>query len=331
LFRNGQDPLRYAAARLLAPFPSEPLDLETRDFRRRPDGELLSEVLLFAAPHAIAPAFIRILARQEQGFDLERIEYPAVRIPEDENAGDRDPADSNSVTRRVDDREPRTDVSLLAMLGRLNVTDEELHRRIQRLFPELGYFLRDDTFDLLAARQGINPDNCWEWFRLHNEYGDTSATALRRLVMGLEPAILTSSYEEWREVVWNQLQLLDCSQEVEPLIASKRGSLELHDALFSRDITTPIGRVHGRLSYSEARSRPSQFLMDDAVKAVSFAVASAGFRLVGVAASEIVVEIPGHEDVPAKAAEIHKLVQRVLGQVLDPIPVVCECECRDSW
>jgi hypothetical protein len=308
LLRQGDDPRLHAAAHLLYLDPKKFDALEGRDPDLHNHAVKLADALLDLAPKGVAPGLLRNAAKQELGVESIPADLPKTI----------DPSAIGAAARLYSETKA--------------VTIEDAHRRlVQLIYPELFRYLYDDAFEALAERLGITADECADSFGLDNEFSETSTTALRKLLLGIEPEHATFKYAKWRRDVWRRLRELDQDGQREPLINQEQGSPALYAELLGRDVVTPIGRVHGRLSYPEARSQNYLSLASDAMKMALFAVVAFGYRLVGFANTEFVIELPTNADVEADRVNVERLAGRAAESVLGTIPVPCHGELRARW
>ncbi len=212
------------------------------------------------------------------------------------------------------------------------MTIEEAHRRlVQVTFPELNGYLRDDAVEALAERLGVDAEAIARSFLTRDEFPPTILTALRKLLLGEPPSGGSVKYAEWRRDAWSSLRGLVRDGRSEPLIGRGHGSPSLHSALLDRDTVIATGRVLGRLSFAEARGRDYLSLADDAAKEAMFAAVEGGFRLVGFAGPEFVLEVPLKADLGAERTRAERLASEAAGDVLGTIPVPCSGVVCDRW
>jgi hypothetical protein len=336
LLKQGKDPCKYAAHRLLylGPRGFESLKIRT------PDPYVaalkLAKMLLHAVPLGIEPGLLRSIAKREFEVDPEPVERPrSGDFSEDTGAG-------------IFDRTKA-------------ITVEKAHERMLLIFPELSSYLSDDAFAALAERLGISEEECELSFGRDESCADTIEAALRKLFLGAEPRRRTTpkptlskslrretspvertrpeagsryrtrEYSAWRRAVWLQLRKLDSDRRWRPFIEQEAGDPALYAELLGRDVATPVGRVRGRLPYAEARAWAHLSLAEDAAKAAVFAVVAAGFRLVGISGAEFVIEVPKVSDIEASRTEVEYLAGQAAEAVLGTVPIPCRSDLRDRW
>ena len=265
-------------------------------------------MLLSSAPRGIEPGLLRNRERGEGDQPAFAIEYPGA----------------------IDMSGPGAAARLFSESP--GVTIEAAHRRLVQLtFPELNEYLRDDAVEALAERLGVDAGAIAKSFLKHDEFSPTILTALRKLLLGEPPRDGSAKYAEWRQDAWRSLRGLDREGRLEPMIGCGEGSPALYSALLDRDTVTATGRVLGGLSYAEARGRDYLSLADDAAKEAMFAVVEGGFRLVGFAGPEIVLEVSLKADPGAERTRAERLASEAAGQVLGTIPVPCSGVICDLW
>jgi len=266
----------------------------------------LAAMLLAAVPRGIGPGLLRSIAPDV--FGVSKI---PCRIP---------------TTGRIPWNHPDTH----CLFYENTVSIERGYERSLSYHRELLSHLDDDAVDALSDRLGISRDECWRIFNASREFSSTP-NALRNLLLGRASRASSERHKGWAEYVWELLSELDPDGRIRSLICRDEGSLALHAELLSRDVATPTGRVHGRLDYPAARSRPFESLAGDAAKEAIYAVVQAGHRLVAYSDGEIVVEVSSANARDDVRAEVERLAGRAAEAVLGGIPMPCRGEYRDRW
>ena len=261
VFRVGQDPRRHAALRFLSALSDPPEGLEVRHPERVRIAEWLAGAMLAVVPEGLSPAFVRIIAERDfhadtsplqpvdisehfpDEWDAEQAVIIDVEAPESVRLSFETDADPDPDVGFDAAEDCPVDRAFLKATGGTKRHFDELHwMLIHSIYPELGDFLSDNAFQLLAETLGIPADECLERFWLDMDDFETGDAALRNLVLGKEPAHLKGRYGAWRDSVWEQLLELYHDAHSGRLLESRRGSPELHGRLFARDVVTPSGR-----------------------------------------------------------------------------------------
>jgi hypothetical protein len=200
-----------------------------------------------------------------------------------------------------------------------------LHGRLtEEVLPELGLYLQDDTWEVLANNLGTTPKEVLD--RLRFSFPEVPSPAqLRQWFRG------DRTLDRPVEDHLRGLLLMCQGKRFWPPLEGRRFDRDLYLLLFGRDVTTLTGRKRGRVLFGEARSAEYQDLADDAAKSALFAIASAGYRLVAFAANTILVEIEDSSDVEAQAARAEVLARAAVEKVLPGIPVACRTRVQHRW
>lgn len=95
-------------------------------------------------------------------------------------------------------------------------------------------------------------------------------------------------------------------------------------------ITTHTGRIHRTGSSVTVCCARYFDLADAALKAAIFNV-SRHYRLVGVSGEELVLEIPADIDRANVELDVQRTLQEAVTEILNNVPVRCDCEWRERW
>jgi hypothetical protein len=200
------------------------------------------------------------------------------------------------------------------------------HRALlQDVFPELAGYLRDDTLAVLAGNLGT-----------------TAADVLGHLATYFKPVPPLPQLRKWyRRHARVTGRTKDCLKALldhcclDPALGAQlaRGlsDPDLFVALFGRDVTTPTGRVRGRLRFSQARAAGYLDLADDAAKVALVALADAGFPVVASARGVVLLEEPSAPDVAGRAEQARDVARQGVAEVLGDVPALCEAEVVHRW
>jgi hypothetical protein len=199
---------------------------------------------------------------------------------------------------------------------------------VSEAYPELAEYLKDPTLDILAANLCLPLDQVFQI--LQEEGGGGDPALVRDLVLWPEGTTFGKKYAKARLSFLRRLRSLAATAEAHELMG-KQESGELYDALFSRDVLTQTGRIHGRLVLGAALGAEFLDLADAALKAALYALSAHGQRLVAVAEGQCVVSVPPSQQREETAEEIKGLAGEAASGVLGGMPVPCDAEWASRW
>jgi hypothetical protein len=213
----------------------------------------------------------------------------------------------------------RSDFDVELSLGEARDVDQ----RLLTVYPELAEYLRDDAGNLLAANLRTTDKAIGELLEAH--------------VKRFKPRDLRNAFRAQRKVkgnidsrLWATLEHGNNNPTLKPLFDKKEFGPALYRALSGRDVLVQSGRVRGRLPFSDARQVEYLDLADDAMKAVLYDLVAAGFRLVGFAGFEIVLEVE-ESDAKGRAGSAKEIAKSCLQKVLSSVPVLCSDRISTVW
>ena len=151
----------------------------------------------------------------------------------------------------------------------------------QDILPDLGWFLDDDTFEVVNHKLRLDPADL-ATILLDKP---TGLAAFRNLIWSGEQA----------EGVFRTLRARSRNPHLWGLIDQGHGSPQLFSELFSRHTLSPIGRTRRGVFLSKAQMAEHVDFADDVMKAALFGVVAARFDLLAFAGEEFVVRVPTRE------------------------------------
>jgi hypothetical protein len=204
-------------------------------------------------------------------------------------------------------------------------------RLVERSFPELDDYLRDDTLEVMAANLGTAIDELRD--RLIRDFkSDPPLPQLRKWCRH------SNRIKGWpKERVRSLLTDGMISRNLRELLDQGPSDHDLFVALFTKNLFTLTGRTRGRLSFSQVRSADYLDLADDAFKSALFTIVEATYK--GTTAGKVVactddallMELREPPETIGQAGTLKQLGQQGAQTVLDRIPVVCEVEVLRGW
>ena len=118
-------------------------------------------------------------------------------------------------------------------------------------------------------------------------------------------------------------------------IRERRPSKRLRDAvrnLYSREpVITATGRLRANASYAACRNGIMQGLAADGAIYALWRLMRAGYTLVNFIHDEVIIEVPEDENLPAKIADIERLMIEGMQMVVPGANVRVETEVRRSF
>lgn len=198
----------------------------------------------------------------------------------------------------------------------------------QKVYPELGLYLAEDTTSILAAA-------------LHADAVQVRATWPQPYHIGMLRKILTDNpnkvdgtpYQQHTvERVWMQLQGLCRNQHLLPYIQQRDTSTSspLRKLLFSM-VSTTTGRMRGGVPFTAAKNAPFQGLAADGCKQAMWNLTKAGYRIVAFIHDEFIIELNRIENIDEAAADISRICSESMQPFVPGIPVPCEYALTERW
>ncbi len=203
----------------------------------------------------------------------------------------------------------------------LDGTDAQRHHDylVGDLLPELSHFLAEDTFEVVRRELGCGVDELASVMIPGDR--DSSEAALRNLIAGKTRS--AAAFEGLRS---------HCRSEPwRDRLAAGVGSRELHEAMFGRDVISPIGGVRGRMFFHQARAAEFLDLAGDVMKSALYAVAAAGHEPVGCAGDEFVLRVPDGQLGEELQREVGELALGAAGSLLRSVRARCIVRPVSTW
>ncbi len=208
-------------------------------------------------------------------------------------------------------------------------------RMIGEVYPEWDAYLSDDPMATLASRLGTTAEACWAALDWKGDRSPGLARAIQRVVRGDLRRTDGRPYDpRFIAGVWQNLNLLNHSRDLGPVLAARRGSEELCRQLFDSGVATMTGWVRGRVTYAQRRNTPFQHLAAAGGKLALWRLMREGYRVIAFVHDEVLVELPDEggfvrkEHVDRVVEIMCAEMERVLGGNL---PVACEATLSTCW
>ncbi len=152
-------------------------------------------------------------------------------------------------------------------------------RMITEVYPEWDQYLADDPMTNLASSLGTTADACWALLDWKGDRSPALVHAIRRVVLGATLRADGQPYSpRFLEGIWNGLNMLNRSESRAPLLAGRRGSVELCRRLFDSGVATLTGWIRGRVTYAQCRNTPFQHLAAAGGKLAHLAAHAGGLQ-----------------------------------------------------
>jgi hypothetical protein len=205
-------------------------------------------------------------------------------------------------------------------------------RLIGEVYPELGLYLADDGMDVLAWNLGVTVKSCWDRFDRRDYRSGAVVGGIRNVIRGKTRRADGRAYNpDYVARVWDGLVALNRNADLVPLLAAREGSETLFRRLFWSGVTTPTGRIRGRVGFTQARNTPFQGLAADGAKLALWALIRAGYRVAAFVHDEVVVELPEDANHTAEARRVEGIMNQSMETVTGNVPVACEYALCRRW
>jgi DNA adenine methylase len=213
----------------------------------------------------------------------------------------------------------------------VDLTIEEAQEFRQRLigdvYPELGTYLSEDTYSILADNLKSTPDLCRHYFR-----SPALLSSVRRIVSGKKTRTNGEPYKErWVNRVWTALTTLCKDSGLRKDLKMRKEGERLLKQLFWSPVATLTGRLRGRVSFSQNRNTPFQGLAADGAKLALWKLVKSGYRVVAFIHDEMLIELPVDCDHAAEASRIEQIMCESMELVTGSVPVACEYSLSTRW
>jgi DNA polymerase I-like protein with 3'-5' exonuclease and polymerase domains len=209
----------------------------------------------------------------------------------------------------------------------INEAKQFRQRLITEIYPELGVYLKDEPFRLLADNLQCTPA---EARRLLGRRGQL-ATATR-IVTGCTEAPDGDEYEhDLIEHIWSILQQLNRNQRLIPRLQAQEASSELARRIFCGHAMTISGRLRGHVSFSQRMNTPFQSLAADGNKLALFRLLRLGFQVCGFVHDEMLILIPDGTDYDVAVGQVQQILEDSMQEFTPGIPIRTEYLLADRW
>jgi len=212
---------------------------------------------------------------------------------------------------------------------------ENFRRRlVEDVCPELKLFLADTSLEALAANLSVAPQEVRVAFGVENASASATAGSIRKIVEG-RPLKQggTPCSEHYVERVWNTLNELNRSPELDRMLSLRVGTDDLADRLFFSSVATISGRIRAGVLDTAERNTQFQGLAADGAKVALTNLIVEGFRVVGFVHDEILVELPNEGGYVSQEAvdRMVEIIRTAMEEVTCGVPVGCEHTLSTCW
>jgi DNA polymerase I-like protein with 3'-5' exonuclease and polymerase domains len=198
----------------------------------------------------------------------------------------------------------------------------------QRVYPELGLYLAEDTNSILANVLQAAPVQVRATWPQPYHIG-----MLRKILAGSPSKADGTPYKpETVERMWHQLQGLCSNPHLLPWIQLRDTSADspLRRLLFST-VSTTTGRMRGGVKFTAAKNTPFQGLAADGCKAALWNLTKAGYRVVAFIHDEFIIELSVLDYIDDAVADISRICSESMQPFVPGIPVPCEYALMERW
>ncbi|KAH3765603.1 DNA polymerase family A [Pelomyxa schiedti] len=219
---------------------------------------------------------------------------------------------------------------------------------VGEVYPEIGFYLYEDSFRLLAANLNASLGETWTvlWGRRRSA---RAGGAIRSVLRGnIRRKDGTPFEEEFVKEVWagiTQLIAKSNNPTLQKLLAAVEAGPQaegderkalctaLHDALFAADAVTSTGRIRCGTTFTKARNTPFSGLAADGAKLAMWNLTRTGYKVVAFVHDEIVVEIPDAEDhiLTREVTMIEKILCTSMQELTRKVPISCKLALSRRW
>ncbi len=206
--------------------------------------------------------------------------------------------------------------------------EEFIRLLTQRVYPELGLFLSDDSTTRLAKK--LQADSVQVRATWPHPY---SMGMLRKILEGAPVKSDGTPYQPITiERMWLQLESLCSDPELMPhILARNTTAYSPLRKLLHESVSTLTGRVRGDVSFTASKNTPFQGLAADGCKQAMWDLTKAGYRIVAFIHDEFIIELNESVDFDHAAAEISRICSESMQPFVPGIPVPCEFALCERW
>lgn len=198
---------------------------------------------------------------------------------------------------------------------------------IERVYPELRAYLRDDPLQQLADNLHCSP------VAVRSVFGrrDRLQTAAR-IVAGHDATPAGDPYSpELVQHVWCCLRELNRNPALMADLIAKQPGVLLMRRMFWGAAATISGRIRGHVNFTQRANTPFQGLAADGNKLALFRLLRAGFQVCAFVHDEVLVQIPAGADYQAAVDQVQAILIKSMQELTPDIPIACEYLLADRW
>lgn len=207
---------------------------------------------------------------------------------------------------------------------------------VGELFPEIGRYLKDDGWQLLAQALDVPVDECRRILGLGGACDLIGR--IRQITRGETVDEQNEPYPaDMLDHVWGKLQMLNRNSALTDALQARRAAPDLKSRLFDRKVVTLTGRIRSRIPDDEAKSAPIRENLLDVIQLAVIALAEERYEILFYTEDEILLGLYDDfsdlqdPDTPWTVPRAKEIVERVIASALGGIPVRCGVTVARHW
>lgn len=205
------------------------------------------------------------------------------------------------------------------------------------VYPELGTYLEDTSFNDLARNLGLPLTTIWKVLSQSGMQETWLQRPVRKIIQGMPYNVEGEPYKaSFVNKVWEVLDKLSklsmrLGVEWKVAIRLRGGSQRLDERLFQARAVTLTGRIRSGVSYTEERNTKFQGLAADGAKLALWKLHSLGYPIVAFVHDEIVLEVEADRADDIAESVVKIMTESMSSALQNDLPVKVAYEVSDRW